>query len=194
MPKSEPPECEISGSGANCCGDFLIADHETRSLQPRHSSRYPRPLRVHSSRCMPVISSQFDPPWPLRSGHLQTILPAILGWRTSVAYERERLELADGDFLDLDWLPSASDRLAILSHGLEGSSRDVVMRRMAAALHRSGWNVLAWNYRGCSEEMNRLPRLYHSGETTDLARVVEHAAERFPFWRWSDSAWAEISC
>ena len=82
---------------------------------------------------MPVISSQFDPPWPLRNGHLQTILPAILRWRTNVLYRRERLELDDGDFLDLDWLPSGSRRLAVLSHGLEGSSRDAVMRGMAAA-------------------------------------------------------------
>ena len=129
---------------------------------------------------MPIIRSQFDPPWRLRNGHLQTILPAILRWRASAAYERERLELPDGDFLDLDWLTSGNGRLAILSHGLEGSSRDVTMRGMAAALHRAGWDVLAWNYRGCSGEMNRLPRLYHSGETTDLATVVEHAAKRFP--------------
>ena len=87
---------------------------------------------------MPVISSQFDPPWPLRNGHLQTILPAILRWRTNVAYQRERLELDDGDFLDLDWLPSGSRRLAVLSHGLEGSSRDAVMRGMAAALAPGG--------------------------------------------------------
>ena len=60
---------------------------------------------------MPVISSQFDPPWPLRNGHLQTILPAILRWRTNVAYQRERLELDDGDFLDLDWLPSGAGGL-----------------------------------------------------------------------------------
>jgi uncharacterized protein len=129
---------------------------------------------------MPVISSQFDPPWPLRNAHLQTILPAVLKWRTRVTYLRERLELADGDFLDLDWLPSGGSRLAVLSHGLEGSSRDITIRGMAAALHRANWDVLAWNYRGCSGEMNRLPRLYHSGETTDLATIVEHAAERFP--------------
>ncbi|MFZ0712524.1 MAG: alpha/beta fold hydrolase [Terrimicrobiaceae bacterium] len=128
---------------------------------------------------MPVISSRFNPPWPLRNGHLQTILPGILKWRTRVPYQRERLELADGDFLDLDWLPSGGRRLAILSHGLEGSSRDVTMRGMAAALHRAKWDVLAWNYRGCSGEMNRLLRLYHSGETTDLAIIVGHAAEHF---------------
>ena len=129
---------------------------------------------------MPIIRSQFDPPRALRNGHLQTILSAILRWRASAVYERERLELPDGDFLDLDWLTSGNDRLSILSHGLEGSSCDVTMRAMAAALHRAGWDVLAWNYRGCSGEMNRLPRLYHSGETTDLGTVVEHAAKRFP--------------
>jgi predicted alpha/beta-fold hydrolase len=129
---------------------------------------------------MPVICSRFDPPWPLRNAHLQTVLPILLGYRASVAYRRERLELADGDFLDLDWLTSANARLAILSHGLEGSSRDGAVRGMAAALHKAGWDVLAWNYRGCSEEMNRLPRLYHSGDTADLATVIACAAQHFP--------------
>jgi predicted alpha/beta-fold hydrolase len=128
---------------------------------------------------MPVISSQFEPSWPLRNAHLQTVLSSLLGYRTRIAYHRERLELADGDFLDFDWLTSRNDRLAILSHGLEGSSRDGTVRGMAAALHKTGWSVLAWNYRGCSEEMNRLPRLYHSGDTADLGKVVEHAAKRF---------------
>ena len=128
---------------------------------------------------MPVIRSQFNPPWLLRNAHLQTVLPVILRRGTRVGYERERLELPDSDFLDLDWLPAASERVAILSHGLEGSSRDATIRSMACALQRSGWNVLAWNYRGCSGELNRLPRLYHSGETGDLALVVEHAARRF---------------
>ena len=128
---------------------------------------------------MPVIRSQFNPPWLLRNAHLQTLLPVILRRGTRVGYERERLELPDGDFLDLDWLPAATERVAILSHGLEGSSRDATIRGMSSALQRSGWNVLAWNYRGCSGELNRLPRLYHSGETGDLALVVEHAASRF---------------
>ena len=130
-------------------------------------------------RRMPVIRSQFNPPWLLRNAHLQTILPAIWRRRTRVAYQRERLELADGDFLDLDWLPAPGQCAAVLSHGLEGSSCDASICGMARALHGNGWNVLAWNYRGCSGELNRLPRLYHSGETADLALVVEHAARRF---------------
>jgi predicted alpha/beta-fold hydrolase len=128
---------------------------------------------------MPVLRSQFDPPWLLRNAHLQTVLPTITRRQTHVAYRRERLELPDGDFLDLDWLTAASAQVAILSHGLEGSSREATVSGMASALHQNGWNVLAWNYRGCSGELNRLPRLYHSGETTDLALIVEHAARRF---------------
>jgi uncharacterized protein len=62
---------------------------------------------------------------------------------------------------------------------LEGSSQDVTICGMGRALHRKGWNVLAWNYRGCSGELNRLPRLYHSGETADLALVIAHAVRRF---------------
>jgi uncharacterized protein len=129
---------------------------------------------------MPVIRSQFRPPWLLRNAHLQTVLPVITRRRMRVPYQRERLELSDGDFLDLDWLSAVSGRVAILCHGLEGSSSDATICGMARTLQASGWNVLAWNYRGCSGELNRLPRLYHSGETADLARVVEHAARRFP--------------
>ncbi|HEX4666909.1 MAG TPA: alpha/beta fold hydrolase [Chthoniobacterales bacterium] len=90
-------------------------------------------------------------------------------------FEPERLELADGDFLDLRWLRRDRDRLAILSHGLEGSADERYIRGLAAALTDNGWDVLAWNFRGCGEEPNRLVRLYHSGATEDLNAVVEHS-------------------
>jgi predicted alpha/beta-fold hydrolase len=46
---------------------------------------------------------------------------------------------------------------------------------MARAFNRRGWDALAWNFRGCSGEPNRLLRSYHSGATEDLAEVVAHA-------------------
>jgi predicted alpha/beta-fold hydrolase len=50
---------------------------------------------------------------------------------------------------------------------------------MAAALIAAGWDVLAWNFRGCGGEANRLPRFYHSGETGDLSAVIEHAGATY---------------
>ncbi len=128
---------------------------------------------------MPIIASLFQPPLFLRNGHLQTILPTIFRRRFLVAFTRERVELADGDFLDLDWATSGRGRLAILSHGLEGSSQDDCVRGMATRLQAAGWDVLAWNFRGCSPEPNRLVRSYHSGETGDLAAVIELASAKY---------------
>jgi len=139
---------------------------------------------------MPLIESSFRPPWFLRNGHLQTVLPVIFDRWTEPGFQRERLELPDGDFLDLDWLrstmegsagvPAGLRKLAILSHGLEGHSRDAYMRSAAAVFRDAGWDVLSWSYRGCSGELNRLARFYHSGETGDLGQVIARAARDYP--------------
>ena len=125
---------------------------------------------------MPIVTSYFRPPWYLRDGHVQTILPVLLPRRVDLTFDRERWELDDGDFLDLDWSRSGRKRVAILTHGLEGCSENACIRGMAAALNAAGWDVLAWNFRGCGGEANRLLRFYHSGDTGDLAAVIQHAA------------------
>lgn len=124
---------------------------------------------------MPLAASTYEPPRWLRGGHVQTLYPSLL--RTvAFAYDRrERIDTPDGDFLDLDWKTEGHPRLAILSHGLEGSTQRSYMRGMARALARRGWDVLAWNLRGCSGTPNRRLRTYHSGATEDLAAVIGHA-------------------
>ena len=127
---------------------------------------------------MPFIESRFRPPWYLRNRHVQTILPVLTGRNAGPLFRRERLELPDGDFLDLDWIKSGHERLAILCAGLEGNSRDPGMLRLARSFEADGWDVLSWNYRSCSGVLNRLVRSYHSGATEDLAAVVSHAGVR----------------
>lgn len=110
----------------------------------------------------------------LFSGHLETIFPALL--RTvDVPYRRERITTPDNDFLDLDWLHQNSKKLVIISHGLEGNSTRAYMKGMARAAAAQGFDVVAWNFRGCSDEMNRLLRFYHSGATEDLECIIRHA-------------------
>lgn len=129
---------------------------------------------------MPLIaSSDYSAPFYLTSGHAETIFPSLLGRAPQVRFSRERLELSDGDFLDLDWLRSGSPRCLVITHGLEGSSDRYYVRRTADYFHREGWDILAWNCRSCSGELNRLPRFYHHGDTADLTQIVEHASNQY---------------
>lgn len=117
----------------------------------------------------------YQAPKFLFNKHLETIYPALFRNVDGVSYHRERITTPDQDFLDLDWLLSNSQKLVILSHGLEGNSHRAYVKGMAQIFHQHGYDVLAWNYRGCSEEMNRQLRFYHSGATDDLDFVVHHA-------------------
>ncbi len=118
------------------------------------------------------------PPFFLFNPHLETIFPALIRRVSIDAYIRERIATPDDDFLDLDWLRQGSDKVVIISHGLEGNSKRAYIKGMAKALHANGFDVVAWNFRGCSEEMNRQLRFYHSGATDDLHTVVTHVAEK----------------
>jgi predicted alpha/beta-fold hydrolase len=113
------------------------------------------------------------PGW-LFNKHLETVYPAVFRKVVLPQPKRERIITPDQDFLDLDWFVNRSNRLIIISHGLEGNSKRGYVLGMAKAFIASGYDVLAWNFRGCSEELNLRPRFYHSGATDDLDTVVQH--------------------
>lgn len=124
---------------------------------------------------MPIIeNSTYQPPRFLTNGHLSTIYPSLFRKVTGVTYQRERMETPDDDFLDLDWSRIGSGKIGIVSHGLEGDTNRGYMLGMVKALNAHGWDALAWNYRSCSGEPNRLLRSYHSGATDDLHIVAKH--------------------
>jgi predicted alpha/beta-fold hydrolase len=126
---------------------------------------------------MPLLPTPvYRPPFPFTSGHAQTIYPTLFRKTPALQPRSERIETPDGDFLDLDWhlTPAGSERLAVISHGLEGHARKKYPLGMARALSRAGWDVICFNFRCCSGDMNRLPRFYHSGVTDDLHTVLDH--------------------
>jgi hypothetical protein len=124
---------------------------------------------------VPIIteSTYRSPKW-LIGGHAQTIHPTLRRVPT-LTPRSERIELDDGDFIDLDWHEAGNKKLAILSHGLEGNARARYMLAMAIALMKRDWDVLTWNFRDCSDEPNRLLSSYHSGKTDDLERIIQHS-------------------
>lgn len=124
--------------------------------------------------------TDFQPAWWCRGAHLQTLWPRLFRRGPRLPLRRERLELPDGDFVDLDWTPGAGGPIVVLFHGLEGSARSPYARGMLAAVHRRGWRGVVMHFRGCSGEPNRLARSYHSGDTGDIAFFLETLRRREP--------------
>lgn len=125
----------------------------------------------------------YQPPFGLGNGHLQSIFATLTQPRWEGHYTRERINTADGDFLDLDWsktIPNSqeNDTLAIISHGLEGNSHRNYVTGMVGALNRGGIDTLSWNFRGCSGEANLRLRMYHNGTIDDLHEVLIHATQQ----------------
>jgi uncharacterized protein len=131
---------------------------------------------------MPLLPTPaYQPPKWQFNGHLQTILPSLFRKVEGIVYRPERIETPDGDFLDLFWSQAGekpAENLILLTHGLEGDAHRHYILGMVNMFNRHGWDALAWNARSCSPEINRLPRFYHHGDTSDLAWVAEHAIKK----------------
>jgi hypothetical protein len=114
--------------------------------------------------------------------HVGTVYASVARPFPRPRFRRERWELPDGDFVDVDRLEGAKRNAPVLliSHGLEGNSRASYVRGLAAAASRRGFAVAAWNFRGCSGEPNRLLRQYHSGDTGDLGAIVDRLSAEDP--------------
>lgn len=108
------------------------------------------------------------PKW-LLGGNAQTIYPYLLNRRLPVYYRRERWELEDGDFIDVDWLDGQPDKpLVVLLHGLEGGSRSHYALSIMRLLQTMRWRGAVIHFRGCSGDPNRLPRAYHAGDSAEI--------------------------
>lgn len=131
---------------------------------------------------MPIIPSAYQkPPAYLFNGHLETIVPSLLRKIVGVDYVREKISTPDGDFLNLDWSKVGSEKLLILSHGLEGDSRRHYALGLAKIFNQNGIDVLVWNNRTCGGEMNLLPILYHHGSSYDLDTIVGHVLHKYSY-------------
>ena len=126
-----------------------------------------------------IVPADFTPAWWLQGPHLQTTWPALLRPAPSVRLTRERLELPDGDFIDIDWTGDTGPIVVIL-HGLQGSSRSPHVRGLLRSVTGRGWRGAVMHFRGCGGKANRLPRTYHSGETGDVGYFLRSLQEREP--------------
>jgi predicted alpha/beta-fold hydrolase len=148
----------------------------------------------------------YKAPFWLPGGHLQTIIASLLSTGSEVKYRRERWELNDGDFIDVDWadaLPAnaqATDNDAQLSlskplapdhidqkkpiivifHGLEGDSQSQYAKSLIGAALAKGWHGAVIHFRGCSGEPNRLPRFYYAGDSLEIDTMLARVRSIYP--------------
>lgn len=139
----------------------------------------PPDTRVDSATAHGVVAhANFKPtPW-LPGPHLPTIWASLCRPLPAVDLESERVELPDGDFVDLHWARDNGGAVVLILHGLEGSHESPYARGMLAALNNAGYRGVLLNFRGCSGVPNRLDRNYHSGDTGDVAYIAEVIEKR----------------
>lgn len=135
-----------------------------------------------SKACGKVLEGSFVPHPLMLNTHVQTLFPALLRRSPKVDICRERLELPDGDFVDLGWSgpAKAGSPLAVLVHGLTGDFESKYLRGTARKLNDLGWRTVMLQLRGAGPEPNRLRKSYHQGDTADLRYLLHMLRAREP--------------
>lgn len=135
------------------------------------------PPREHGRITAPT---QYAPVWWLPDGHSQTLWAALCRRVPGVVTRTERVALPDGDFVDLAHVGRTGAPIVLVLHGLEGNLHSPYARALMIAIVARGWHGVLLHFRGCSGVPNRLARSYHSGDTDDLAHVVDLLRRRTP--------------
>ena len=129
---------------------------------------------------MPIVTSDYKPSFLFKKTHFNTVFRTFF-MSISNDYKRERLELEDGDFVDLDFSTVNSDTIVIALHGLEGSSESKYIVAISKYLNQQKIDAVALNHRGCSGEPNRLLKTYNSGKTDDIDSVIKHIDQNYNY-------------
>jgi hypothetical protein len=142
------------------------------------------PTRISIALMTQIIPSDFDiaaedsaefvPMRGVANRHLQTMLPRLIRRKVQFTPHWQRLDLPDGDFLDLAWSEDARQarhkpRLVVF-HGLEGSLHSPYAWADPGGKAR-GWLGVVMHFRGCSGEPNR--------RTASITRVKPKTAPGF---------------
>ncbi|MGB3252039.1 MULTISPECIES: hydrolase [Buttiauxella] len=126
---------------------------------------------------------QFRPLKGVSNPHLQTMLPRLIRRRLNFKPHWQRLDMPDGDFVDLAWSEDPRQAMhkprLVVFHGLEGSLHSPYAHGLIEAASKQGWLGVVMHFRGCSGVPNRMKRIYHSGETEDGSYFLNWLSTRY---------------
>lgn len=122
----------------------------------------------------------FNPKWWAFNGHVHTVVSSFSNVKL-VTVDRIEIDTPDDDFLELDVIKlNNKNPVVTLFHGLEGSSERFYIRNLMLDLKSAGFSSVALNFRGCGSRINKQPRFYHSGETSDYNLLFDWVSAHFP--------------
>jgi len=137
--------------------------------------------------------ADFNPPWPLTSGHIQTMLSSsgvrrqLLPRAAQAVREGAKETMVDGGdgvrltgaYTAQKTLPQARG-LAVLFHGWEGSVDSTYVLQTGSRLLAEGWDVFRLNFRdhGDSHPLNEA--LFHSCRIDEVVHALGDIARRWP--------------
>lgn len=135
----------------------------------------------------------FQPPWPLRSGHIQTMLSSsgvrrlLLPKRARTVLDgAEHVMVSGGGDVRLSGAYTAqrsgapSRGLAVLFHGWEGSLDSTYVLQTGSRLLADGWDVFRLNFRDHGDSHHLNEALFHSCRIDEVVHALGEIAERWP--------------
>jgi len=129
------------------------------------------------STCKPFI-----PAFGLGNRHIQTLFSTLFRKQVEPTVHIEKFELQDKDFVEGYWssMPTATNPIVVLFHGLTGSFQSSYIQGAMNLLSQNGFHVVLMHFRGCSGKDNILPRSYHSGDTGDAKEFIIYLNKKYP--------------
>jgi uncharacterized protein len=127
----------------------------------------------------PVHADIYKPSWILKNGHINTMYAYLFRTPPFSYHQRERFITADGDFYDVDYFFQNNSKIAVLLHGMEGSSHSQYTLALSRYLSFKGWDIACINLRSCSGELNKTKGLYHSAFTVDLNHFLQYISPKY---------------
>ena len=137
--------------------------------------------------------ADFRPPWPRRSGHVQTMLSSsgvrrfLLPRAARTVLEgAEPVTVSGGEGVRLSGAYTAqkirpqSRGLAVLFHGWEGSLDSTYVLQTGSRLLAEGWDVFRLNFRDHGDSFALNEALFHSCRIDEVVLALGDIAQRWP--------------
>ena len=137
--------------------------------------------------------TDFRPPWPLRSGHIQTMLSSS-GIRRLLLPRAARAVLQGAQPVVVDGgagvrltgaytaqrTGAPTRGLAVLFHGWEGSVDSTYVLQTGSHLLADGWDVFRLNFRDHGDSCGLNEALFHSCRIDEVVHALADVAQRWP--------------